>query len=317
MVIEIPPLEVCLEDEGSRGLSMIQMRATSITTAGGSLVEDEAPGSAEEATWDLYSTRDPGDLLLYHNFDLRSLEGRRSERSSIWTFHCAADSVNAEARNAVIGRSQVQTFQQDPMEGLPDPGNPAILQLDTLLPEEETSKVNMQLQIEPEWAELWKLFKPWHFELIIDIPREAMPVPLALQYLSGCKIGIQNCQKLHLFTDGSYNPGAEVASFAIVIIGSNPDSTNRYFGGWFGGILQLDATNPNYTGARQASASEAEISALLWAHLWLIQQNFQGHVDICYDSLVAGHGAAGRWKCDASWTHSMIPCNNAAPGIKT
>ena len=281
---------------------MIQMRATSITTAGGSLVEDEAPGSAEEATWDLYSTRDPGDLLLYHNFVLRSLEGRRSERSSIWTFHCAADSVNAEARNAVIGRSQVQTFQPDPMEGLPDPGNPAILQLDTLLPEEETSKVNMQLQIEPEWAELWKLFKPWHFELIIDIPREAMPVPLALQYLSGCKIGIQNCQKLHLFTDGSFNPGAEVASFAIVIIGSNPDSTNRYFGGWFGGILQLDATNPNYTGARQASASEAEISALVWAHLWLIQQNFQGHVDICYDSLVAGHGAAGRWKCDASWT---------------
>ena len=210
--------------------------------------------------------------------------------------------MNAEARNAAIGRSQVQTFQPDPMEGLPDPGNPAILQLDTLLPEEETSKVNMQLQIEPEWAELWKLFKPWHFELIIDIPREAMPVPLALQYLSGCKIGIQNCQKLHLFTDGSFNPGAEVASFAIVIVGSNPDSKNRYFGGWFGGILQLDATNPNYTGARQASASEAEISALLWAHLWLIQQNFQGHVDICYDSLVAGHGAAGRWKCDASWT---------------
>ena len=210
--------------------------------------------------------------------------------------------MNAEARNAVIGRSQVQTFQPDPMEGLPDPGNPAILQLDTLLPEEETSKVSMQLQIEPEWAELWKLFKPWHFEPTIDIPREAMPVPLALQYLSGCKIGIQDCQKLHLYTDGSFNPAAEVASFAIVIIGSNPDSTNRYFGGWFGGILQLDATNPNYTGARQASASEAEISALLWAHLWLIQQNFQGHVDICYDSLVAGHGAAGRWKCDDSWT---------------
>ena len=60
----------------------------------------------------------------------------------------------------------------------------------------------------------------------------------------------------------------------------------------------LDEGDPSYTGAQQHSATEAEISGLIWAHNWLLQSGLMASVHFCYDSLIAGCGASGAWNCN-------------------
>ena len=193
---------------------------------------------------------------------------------------------------------------RDPMEGLPDPGNPDVFCLsDEEDPDYDPRKtIDVQVNVPWNWQEILRLLVPWEGELCIDLPSQVPLTPVALQFLSGCQIGIQDCSDLWIYTDGSFNPHSQSAAFAIGIFGtSSVQHYRHHFGGWFGGRLITDSAHRNFTGAIHPSAAEAEISALAWAHVWAIQSGFSGKITFCFDSMLAGFGASGDWGCNSSW----------------
>ena len=302
IVIDLPPVEECYEEPEHEGLALLQRAVTIPKTIGGVPLEFRALGNAEEATWDSDSFGRTLNSLDYHSFGFRHhLDAETEQSSSLWSFS-EADRGNDTVKVDAFGGMQDSSYFREPTTGLPDPGNPTQLRLANLIPESANQATQeVTLKIDQEWGFLWKLFKPWTQALTVDIPREADPSPLALQYLSDCEIGIEDCEELHIFTDGSYSPQNEVAAFAMTVFGTSQCRQRRHYGGWLGGVVQTDFEARNFTGAVRFSAGEAEVSALIWTLAWLLQHNFQGSVELCYDSLIAGRAAEGQWKCDENW----------------
>ncbi len=301
-VIELPPVEECMTDIELEGLSLLQTGTRVRKGVNKVCVEFRALGNAEDAPRDSDSIGHRPELPEHHNFGCRHQLDNVSERSSMQVSIPEADSGQDNVSVDEESDAQDSSPFREPTEGLPDPGNPTQISLDQLISEQESSeKHEVTLRLDPTWGLLWKLFQPWTQSLNLDIPREASPSPLALQYLSDCAIGLEGCQQLYIFTDGSYSPQNEVAAFALTIFGTNQETKERHYGGWLGGVVRLDGQSGDYTGAAQHSAGEAEVSAMIWTLAWLLQENFQGTVELCYDSKVAGCAADGQWKCDHNW----------------
>ena len=269
-VIKIPPLETVLEHfaTSSFSTSLLQIRSHTWKekrVKGQFLVSGiQALGNVEDATRDL------------------NLDARTDQRKALST----------------------SQFSRDPTEGLPDPGNPEFFDLtDKDDPEENRQKmVELSMQVPWDWREILKILAPWQQNLSIPIPTEVQLSPVTLQYLSGCLIGIDGCEEIWIYTDGSYNPHLSTASFAVGVFAvSKTTQVHHHFGGWFGGRVVLDEAHPTYTGAMDHNAAEAEISGLIWAHAWAIQSGFMGIVNFCFDSLVAGFGASGQWGSRPTW----------------
>ncbi len=267
-VIKIPPLEDILASfpTPSSGTSLLQRkvatRRSHATLSWDLLSSSQALGNVEDATWDLTKESNP---------------------------------------QLIVKEKEVFI---DPMEGLQDPGNPEFFNISDDDDREDPYKreVDLSLQVQWDWTELLKLFCHWGNDCQYGIPSEAGVNPVALQYLSGCNIGIEECDEIWIYTDGSYNPRQESAAFAVGVFGfTRGFECSHHFGGWFGHKVILEADHPLFTGAAALNAAEAEISGLIWAHVWAIQSGHNKKVVFCYDSLLAGNGASGDWGVNPNW----------------
>ena len=311
--IQVPPLEDCLPEENSMRISLLQRSFRIKTQRRLATLGKQALGNVEDATRDLHT----GDGLYKDGIDqLLFLENafyNESERSSTQPdVTCAAifplGQRCKEERSRWIPRGLVH---RDPMEGLPDPGNPPgeaqseqhFFHIGSSDEEEvidkteqEDAQVRLKVDIGEKWTELLKLFVKWDMQPTVDLPECSEPTGLALQFLSACEVGIQKAKEIWIYTDGSFSRQRDISTFAVAIFGFNSQNPVPHsFGGWFGGIVELDKQNARFLGAISHSAVEAEVSGLIWAHAWLLQSGFQGDVSFCFDSQMAGYGASGAW----------------------
>ena len=103
---------------------------------------------------------------------------------------------------------------------------------------------------------------------------------------------------LDVHTDGSEKDDA--AGFAIAIVGHGflLGEWGSTFLGAFGGEVCTDMNSPDCIGAQRRSATEAELSAMVWAALWLVgNRNWIGNAEVRFrfDALLAGRSSEGAW----------------------
>lgn len=107
--------------------------------------------------------------------------------------------------------------------------------------------------------------------------------------------------QIHIYTDGSYSSKDQIAAGAFVIFGTVGHHERRSFLGWKGGTIITDSNSPHFTAAREHSALEAEASALVWAHIWMLQSGLCLPFNFYFDSCAAGNAASGIWSCNPCW----------------
>ena len=154
--------------------------------------------------------------------------------------------------------------------------------------------------------DIFRLFQEWPEQTMSrEIHIDENLSPISLQFLSDCVIGWDDeIKELHIYTDGSYSRNYEVASFAFAVFGwSNISKDKNYFIGWYGGIVSLDAEDPNYVGAHIHSAGDGETSALTWTMIWILQSSQWIKTVIHFDSTTAGFAASGDWHFDEKNNH--------------
>ena len=229
---------------------------------------------------------------------------------------------------------QIRTFRimsWDNFERLPPPGNPSkevfgspsiplpgrspegnssssthkqatqeVFVSDEEVEKEEGSKGAFQqsIMLKPDRMNFVKLMQRWNNNpLRLKIPDNIDARPVALQFLAQSFAGWDDdIRQLHIYTDGSYHPGMEIASFSFVIFGWNDEAAEEQkssFVGWYSDVVTTDQMDPNFTGAQHQSSMEGGTSALMWSHIWLLQSGCQLPVVFHYDSQTSGHGAAG------------------------
>ena len=305
-IIHVPPLEECLD---SFPISLVQISLKLLTNNRhndmlGRDLELRALGNAEEATRDSYSWNRPYSSPYFHRIAGFSFVSSRSEWISIAVYGYDAAFLDcAEEAPQLFCGTVVELPFRDPCEGLPDPGNPDdqffFIGDDENVPIQSTEdqrSVISRLHIPWDWQHVLRLFQKWPEDISLDIPPQ--PSPLALDFLSHCRIGVGHAQQIWMYSDGSYDKSKGISTFSVAIFGFDPSCKSPHsFEGWFGGRVVLDEGHPSYTGALTHSATEAEISGMIWAHAWLLQSGLMADVTFCFDSLIAGYGASGEWNC--------------------
>ena len=199
---------------------------------------------------------------------------------------------------------------------LPPPGNPVeyfeisngedgknettVPRLDISDDEDEQQAKSMQrYRMKPptDQHKILALFQPWSEGLLtLDFRIDDGFTPVGLQFLSACVIGWhEDVKEIHIYTDGSYDRRHDVSSFAFAVFGWNADIDDKhYFLGWSGSIVCTDTEGRNYLGAQTHSAGDGEVSALLWAILWILQSPIWCPHTLHFDSMVARFTAL-RW----------------------
>ena len=243
--------------------------------------DSEALGSVEDATWDL--DRHPEDRC--EGLSLLQIKGAISK---------------ADQRHGVT-----MSFSR-----LPPPGNTHSdssgeekkVEFYEISDNEEIQEghgeTTCSMHTDIGKGDLWKLFQPWNedvLELGLDIDDSFTAV--SLQFLSKCVVGWDDdIAEVHIYTDGSFHRGYEVASFALAIFGWNGDvDYKHYFAGWSGGLVELSQDNRQFVGASRQSAGEGEVSGLLWALMWVLQSRHWKPIHLHFDSTSAGFTATGDW----------------------
>lgn len=196
-------------------------------------------------------------------------------------------------------------------DDLPPPGNTVTEFFDLTADDEATSSAipSVQLQLSPpdDIHVILNALKPWEGTVLQhDFSPECELLPISLQYLSGCVEGSpHDASELYLYTDGSYSASDNTSSFAVAIFGWNPrsEANKHMFIGWFASNTITDPDHAQYTGAEQHSAEDAEVSAILWAVIWILQSGLRIPCHICFDSMIAGYSASGRWNVRTGWQH--------------
>ena len=64
------------------------------------------------------------------------------------------------------------------------------------------------------------------------------------------------------------------------------------------GLAQCDPVEDGWTRATEPTSRVAEIDALIHAIEWALQHMYTVDTVFCFDAIVAGHAAEGRWKVD-------------------
>ena len=215
-------------------------------------------------------------------------------------------------------------------ENLSPPGNPAPIVFDiasgdeadegqsSICPvfeidsEEETAStkdpkkpVNIRISLPDNMIDMLKLLQPWSPQaLALDFDPACPILPVSLQFLSGCQIGIaEDVEDLYIYTDGSFARNNGVSAFAFAVFGWSHGSEGGHhrFLGWLARTTILDTEHPNFSGAIAHAVDEAEASALIWALVWLLQSGLRLPCYFCFDSLNIGLGASGRWNVRPGW----------------
>lgn len=175
---------------------------------------------------------------------------------------------------------------------------------DFIISDEEVEQVRcskgtfeQSLLLKPDRMDFVKLMQRWdNNPLKLQLPEDLEARPIALQFLAHSLAGWNDdVQHLHIYTDGSFSPDMQVASFSFAVFGWNPsaEEDKSTFSGWLADVVLTDQLDPNYTGASHHSSVEAETAGLIWSHIWLIQSGCQLPTTFHYDSKTSGHGAAG------------------------
>ena len=266
----------------------------------------EALGNAEDAT---------RDLAVSHGHDEE----------------CNTQTVDREATDLSSMLQFGGVFHRDPMQGLRPPGNPLDSERSSnshsshLDPRKDGFGLVISVEDEPEddkaggneknhgisihlpitMDKVLKLFQPWcEATLRFDFPDSCELTPIGKQYLYDCNAGwCESISSLHIYTDGSHSIRREVATGAFVVFGiqSTIHGVERHFLRWQGGRVITDELDPHYSGALSISAMEAEASALLWAHAWLVQSCIMLPTTFYFDSVLAGFTADGHFNCSPQW----------------
>ena len=137
------------------------------------------------------------------------------------------------------------------------------------------------------------LFLPWP---VPGISTDLAPLsdlhPSTVAALGLCRSHFgQQIQAIHLYTDGSFESG--LASWAVVVIAEL--STGSFaFLGYLAGKVVTDEATRGFIGATVHTNGTAEMSAILWALLWVMQcPPLRGmSVEVHMDSTYAGGIAA-------------------------
>ena len=288
-------------DEEAPAISLLQIHTRSWKSLP---LSAQAPGNVEDATWDLCC--DSGlTLTLTPHFldpcgnlrppgnpfdDLEELDGLQSEQSSIARTLDEATNFGPVLTELVVvedGGPDEEDRQSSPQE-------------DTLI----------EVSLPGEMGDILRLLIPWrHQPLQLCLPPGIELLPIAQQFLFNCIAGWSDrIQTIHIFTDGSsrFNEDRQQASFAFTVFGFDPScEPMHFFLGWFAREVALDPNDTTYTGARIANAKEAEASALLWSHIWLLQSGISKPVYFNYDALIAGNVMQGSWHVDEHWTQGL------------
>ena len=105
---------------------------------------------------------------------------------------------------------------------------------------------------------------------------------------------------LHVFTDGSAKDDA--AGWAVSLIQWDPNNACVSVLGAFGGKVVLQNDTADFVGAVAADARNAELTALVWAILWLLahwRALLLTEATLNFDSVTAGFAASGDWQAGA------------------
>ena len=257
----------------------------------------EAPGSVEDAPWDLVphpSGSQEGISLLQV---AARLVDQKSQGRNRWRFLSLT-------RLAPPGNPETDITTIE--DGDDDGRGTAYFNISDEDEVEEPEEIECGIRTTIDTGQLWKLFQPWceqAISLTIDIDDSFSA--LSLQYLSGCGAGWDEAiEEIHIYTDGSYHRHHDVASFAMAIFGwSGQCKLKHHFLGWTGGIVTTDENAKSFVGAKVQSPGDGEVSALIWALLWTLQTTHWRRVHYHFDAMTAGYTANGTWRLDETNLH--------------
>ena len=291
--------EICGEDTPVTVRS--RSRSREGESAGGAL------GSEEDSTWDPSNSRNSHDrdntgghsLLQINMMRLNSTSTPHQE-----TFSRLPPPGNPSLRNVEPAPSSRQLgwspAEDDESAQELEDFTISISDQEVEIAEENRGSYNRRVDHhEGDW-DFVKLFQAWSQDpLELVLPQQLELPPIALQFVADSAAGWHpGTKELHIYTDGSYDSTNETASFAVAVFGWRPDQENdrSVFIGWTAQVVCTDPQDANYVGAETHSVATREISGLTWAHLWLLQSGCAESTVFHYDSLMAGHGAAGLWQ---------------------
>ena len=230
-LVQVPPLEDCVPQEPSHSMNLVQKY---VRTFRGLTTPRWALGNAEEAPRDPSHVVGPLCLNFIFPYHICHRYLYESELSSTGPGVLAAFSTpwlrEADVEDVMI---VADTTYRDPMEGLPDPGNPMGDEIEgarifTIYSSDEEQEVERRVEEDQipmtlstgwDWKEILKLFQRWHWAPNFDIPSCCTPSWVALQYLSVCKVGLQGAHQLWIYTDGSFHRHRGISTFAVGIFG--------------------------------------------------------------------------------------------------
>jgi len=72
-----------------------------------------------------------------------------------------------------------------------------------------------------------------------------------------------------------------------------------------GGQNVIDENDDHFVGAGGHTAGDAETTALIWAHVWLLQSGVRLPATFHFDAKVVGMGATGDWNIDPK-NHQLL-----------
>ena len=257
----------------------------------------EAPGSVEDAPWDLgLHPQVHAEALSLLQLAVINSHGE-GHHSSFDMLPPPGNTVGVDSNctvdeNDEISDSRIATEHFIISDGEED--------------EHQQESVVCRMTTDVDTKQIWKMFQPWHqTALQLDIDIDDNFTALSLQFLSGCGVGWDDTiEEVHLFTDGSHSKRFGVASYAVTIFGwSGREKLKHHFLGWFGGVVTTDESSENFVGAKNHTAGDGEISAIIWALMWIMQSKYWKTMHLHFDSLAAGYTAKGEWRCDTDHLH--------------
>lgn len=290
IVIDVPPLEDCWSE-----LSLLQIRVVRQVSFRSKSHEDQGFFPSERSSKmrsGLFAATGIGRFPLCLDGDLDCRSG--------WTYSSFEDL-------SPPGNPTPQWFEIGSDDADSDHGQIEEIDIGSASEDEGVKTDPIQIQISPPDTlhQTLRLLQRWPpNQLKIDFDPACNLIPVSLQYLSLCGIGMsRDVRALYIYTDGSYNRSSQYSAFAFAVFGWCPEvSGGRHrFIGWFSHQTITQNDHDHYTGASQHSVEEAEASGILWAMIWLLQSGINLDSFICFDSMTIGYGASGQWNVRTEW----------------
>ncbi len=293
--IDVPPREDCLEDQ----ISLLQLGVSQRI----SFRLEATPG---DETFPPELSSEKRFTLIAADFENRTLitEDLAPCCRSGWSFH-SFENLSPPGNPAPLVFDIASGDEAEEVVA----SNCPVFEIDSEGETEQTTGprkfVNIKVSLPENMTDMLKLLQPWPTQALeLDFDPACPILPVSLQFLSGCQVGIAaDVEDLYIYTDGSFARNNGVSAFAFAVFGWSRGSTGGHhrFLGWLARTTILDPDHPNFSGAIAHAVDEAEASALIWALIWLLQSGLRLPCYFCFDSLNIGLGASGRWNVRTGW----------------